>query len=511
MAIKLPKYNRQVGVSGEAAGQRGDIGSAGQDWRDIGKMAGAGVKAVGQVADMYNQAQAKKAEVEEKKDNISTVTGQVQRGSRIETLKTLSSQALKDAAQVKGDDLTEEEAFAVTKPLREAADKDLAENVYPQIRDPELMAKYLAEDAERNGRAGSVAAKADYDVSRTEFQLAELDTAGTNLILAGDYAGADAMLEAVKDDIGGTRYLKMQEKFQEQKESHFISAYSSGETIEELAAQSEMIDADDVFKDHVKRKAKKANNTVRKQVKAEEREQQREEEIRYSGLLANKQLSVQEIQLAVKEKVIGGSYGLILEKKVNKDMAESLPQKSKTKLAAFQRETQKTQKNLYDLEKSLVEIVDDISKDDALNEDERFFMATTATKLYGMAGNPKIGRDVVRSVQKMMEMEAFISSQGVEVQSGWSAYNFINSINESSEQSDVKKQADSATEYLDVLYKDAAISAMGDISVGADITQESFGKRIDTPPVKGAQRGGGNLSNNWYVQKPDGGWQIWEN
>ena len=333
------------------------------------------------------------------------------------------------------------------------------------------------------------------------------------MILSGDYAGAKDMLEGVRTAIGEDIYLEMSEKFYESHGVYSAGRYSNGSTVEELDELRGLIDKDDSLDDNLKAKAKKANSEVRKQVKSELREQQIEEEIKFSGLLANKQLSGADIQVAVDNKTIGKSYGLILKAKAEKDMEKSIPQKSTRKLESFKKQTQKTQHNLYDLEKSLVDVVDDIKNDNALNQDEKFFMATAANKLYGMASNPKTGRDVVRSVQKMMDMEAFISSQGVEVQSGWSAYNFINSVNESSEQSDVKKQADSATEYLDVLYKDAVIKKMGDISVGADITQESFSKRIsdaqDVPPVKGAQRGGGKLSNNWYVQKKDGGWQLW--
>jgi hypothetical protein len=63
-----------------------------------------------------------------------------------------------------------------------------------------------------------------------------------------------------------------------------------------------------------------------------------------------------------------------------------------------------------------------------------------------------------------------------------------------------------------VLLKDATVTAMGSMDVGADITAESFKATIDQaqdiPPVKGAKK---TPSGKWAKQKEDGGWQIWEN
>jgi hypothetical protein len=58
MPIQLPKYQRQVSPSAQAGGQRGDIGSAGQEWRDIGRL---GQQVVG-LTDSYfsKKAEAKK-------------------------------------------------------------------------------------------------------------------------------------------------------------------------------------------------------------------------------------------------------------------------------------------------------------------------------------------------------------------------------------------------------------------------------------------------------------------
>ena len=37
--MKLPKYTRQVGTSSETGAVRGDVGSAGQEWRAVGQLA----------------------------------------------------------------------------------------------------------------------------------------------------------------------------------------------------------------------------------------------------------------------------------------------------------------------------------------------------------------------------------------------------------------------------------------------------------------------------------------
>jgi len=504
MAIKLPKYNRQVGTSGEAAGQRSDVGSAGSEWRDLGRLGGAAVEAT---TDVMNA----RKEVKAKTDNIGNVTADIKRTSRIKTFNTLADKAISEFAQQKGSTPTDDEVFAINQDLREVLDKDLAD-IHSQITNPSQLAQYQALDAERNGEAGVVANRASYDLENTKYKVAELDTAGASLIMSGDYAGADAMLDAVKDDIGGTRYLKMQEKFQNLKESHFISTHSSGQTVEELEAQSKMIDEDKTMEDHVKRDAKKANNTVKKQVKAELREDQRLEEVNVSALVADKMTSVPDIRKQIENKTISGPFGQIMIRKLEKDMEGSLPQTAKRELQVFQRKTQKTPSKLFGLEMDLGDAIKAVKDDESLNDDEKYFKASALTKLYGMASNPKIGREVVRAVQEMVNKENFIIHQGVEVSSGWASYSFLNSVTPDMDQKAVMEMAKGATEYLDVLQRDATVMAMGNMDVGADITSESFKDTIDKArdiaPIAGAKR---TPDGRWAKQKEDGGWQIWEN
>jgi hypothetical protein len=164
------------------------------------------------------------------------------------------------------------------------------------------------------------------------------------------------------------------------------------------------------------------------------------------------------------------------------------------------------------MEKDLGGAIKAVRDDESLNIDEKYFNSTALTKLYGMASNPKIGRDVVRAVQEMMNKEAFITHQGVDVQSGWASYSFLNSVTPDIDQKAVLELAKDATEYLDVLHRDATVMAMGQMDVGADITAESFKATIDQardiPPVEGAKR---TPNGKWAKQKEDGGWQIWEN
>ena len=469
---------------------RGDVAGAGAQWRAVAQAS----QALGGMAERVNQ-------FKKRKDDLSTINGEVQRKSRVATYDLQVNELIKSEAHKKGADLTEDEIFKLTEPLRGALNDELANNVYPQIKDARVLAEYNALDVERDGKYGSMSSKINYEKHRTSFHLTNLKTNGIDLIYNNNYAGAVDMLETTRKTIGEEEYIQMLDLFDTANDKMAVQRYSSGETVEELDAQAELIDKDETIDDKIKGSAKKANRTAKKQIKAEKREFQRENEVEFAAKLAVKQLSIPEIRKGVEDETISKNYGTILEAKANKDMQENIPQKAKTKLQAFQRQTQHTPKKLYDLEKSLSQTIDDIHNDKTLNEDQQFYQATTAVKLYGMASNPKIGRDLVASVQRMMDMENFIHNQGVEVESGWSAYSFMSAVTPDMDQATVQKATDDALVYLNTVYQDAAVMAMGKIDVGAEVTPDEFQSRFDTPPVEGARRGVGQYSNTWYIEK----------
>ena len=229
---------------------RGDVGGAGAQWRAVAQAS----QALGGVAEKVSQY----AEFRKKKDDLTTINGGVQRKARVDTFNTLADEALREAAQQKGADLSEEEAFAVNKDLRDALDDDL-KTIYPQIKDKEKLAEYTALDAERNGTYGAVSSRVAYENYRTKHHITTLGVNGSSQIAAGDYTGAMDSLESVRKIIGEDEYIKLADKFKTEHQTYSIGEYSRPNTIDGLKESYALIDDDDSINDPTKVRAQEKN------------------------------------------------------------------------------------------------------------------------------------------------------------------------------------------------------------------------------------------------------------
>jgi hypothetical protein len=216
MAV-LKSYPPKVGISGATGAVQADAGALTAGIRSIGQ---ATASVVGAVQDF-----------KKRKSDLSTGVAEVKRKARIETFNTLASEAVQKAAQQKGADLTEDEAFRVTEDLRSELDSDLQRNIYPLIGDQAKVAKYQAIDEERNGRYGAVATHAAYTTHRVKHNLRELEIGGAELISAGNYDGALASLEELRPSIGETQYVEMKSKFRNMQASNELKRVNTSNSL----------------------------------------------------------------------------------------------------------------------------------------------------------------------------------------------------------------------------------------------------------------------------------------